>query len=126
MNESTDYFFRVKASDRAEMRRVLRAINVLKLVEGELVPHREGDSWVEVGRLPDWQNPIDWLKEPISGEAYWHYNLRTTIRVRRRIQELVAAGDPDAIILDSAKGRWYAKVQDNEDATPEYVKNPWL
>jgi hypothetical protein len=126
MNESTDYFFRVKASDRTEMRRVLRAINVLRLIEGELVPHREGDAWVEIGRLPDWQNPTQWLTEPVSGEAYWHYNLRTEIRVRRRIRELVASGDPDAIILDSAKGRWYARVVDDEDATPDIIKNQWL
>jgi len=121
-----DYFFRVKASDRAEMRRVLRAINVMRLVDGELVPKREGDAWYEIGRLEDWQNPGQWLKEPVSSEAYWHYNLRSEINVRKRIKDLVAAGDPDALILDSAKGRWYSRVVGDEDTSPDNPKAVWL
>ena len=122
-----DYYFRVKASDRAELRRVLRAINVLRLVDGELVTRREGDSWVEVGRIPDWRNPDFWLKEPLSGEAYWHYNLRTDINVRRRIRDLVATGDIDALVLDTARGRWYSKVDSNDtEASPDFPKAVWL
>lgn len=122
----TDFYFRVKASDRGEMRRVLRSINVMQIVDSEFVPKRDGDAWDEIGRIEDWQNPGQWLKEPISGEAYWHYNLRTEINVRKRIKDLVASGDPDALILDSAKGRWYAKVTADSDATPDILKRVWL
>jgi hypothetical protein len=122
-----DYYIRVKASDRDEMRRVLRAINVMRLQNGELVPKHEGDAWYEVGRICDWQNPVDWLREPVSGEAYWHYNLRTDINVRKRVKDLVALGDPDAIILDSEKGRWFSKLNgDGDDDTPSMPRNVWL
>ncbi len=125
-----DYYFRVKASDRGEMRRVLRAINVLKLEDGESVPKRDGDAWYEVGRIIDWQSPNPnnpvWVKEPISGEAYWHYNLRTDINVRARVRQLVLDGDPDAVILDSAKGRWFSVVVSDEDASPARPKVVWL
>lgn len=125
-----DYFFRVKASDRAEMRRVLRAINVMEIRDGEFVPKRDGDSWDEVGRIADWLSPNpenpSWVKEPISGEAYWHYNLRTEINVRKRVKDLVEAGDPDALILDSGKGRWFSKVVADEDVGPDWPKRVWL
>ena len=123
---SDDYYFRVKASDRVELRRVLRAINVLKLVDGEITPRRDEDAWIEVGRIADWLSPNVWVKEPISGEAYWHYNLRTSINVRKRIRDLVASGDPDAVILDSARGRWFSKVVGSDDATPDFVKQVFL
>lgn len=122
----SDFFFRVKASDRGELRRVLRAINVLKLVDGEILPRRDGDAWVEVGRIEDWENPGTWVKEPISGEAYWHYNLRTEINVRKRVADLVLAGDLDAIILDSAKGRWFSKVTAGVDDSPTFQKQVFL
>lgn len=122
-----DYFFRVKASDRPEMRRVLRAINVLdRDADGNDVPHRQEDSWVEVGRIPNWQNPNQFVKDPVSGEAYWHYNLRTDINVRRRIKDLVASGNPDALILNSAKGRWWSRVDNDDMSSPLVLKSNWL
>lgn len=120
----SDYYFRVKASDRAEMRRVLRAINVIRVVDGEIVPRRDGDAWQELGRIEDWQDPGRWARDPVSGEAYWHYNLRTDIKLRARIRALVEAGDPDALILDSAKGRWFSKA--DEDTMPDFPKVVWL
>lgn len=137
MNESTDYHFRVKASDRGELRRVLRAINVMQNnpEAGQPdIPKRSGDAWYEVGRIADWQDPTKWARDPVSGEAFWHYNLRTSINVRRRIKQLVASGDPDALILDSARGRFFSKVQpgdidgvpSEEDTAPDYPKCVWL
>lgn len=124
---SENYFFRVKASDRGELRRVLRAINVLdRDGDGNNIPNRLGDCWVEVGRLPDWTDPSKFIKDPDSGESYWHYNLRTTINVKKRIKDLVAEGDPDALILDSAKGRWWAKVSGDDMNTPTILKSVWL
>lgn len=120
----SDYYFRVKASDRTEMRRVLRAINVIRVVDAEVVPRRAGDAWQEIGRIEDWQNPGVWVKEPVSGEPYWHYNLRTDINIRARIRNLVDAGDPDAIILDAEKGRWFSKA--DEDTMPDFPKIVWL
>jgi hypothetical protein len=120
----SDYYIRVKASDRAEMRRVLRAINVIRVIDGEIQPRRDGDAWQEVGRIENWQAPGQWVKEPVSGEAYWHYNLRTGIRLKARIRELTDAGDPDALILDSAKGRWFSKA--DEDVGPDFPKQVWL
>lgn len=123
----SDYYFRVKASDRAELRRVLRAINVIRVVDGEIVPRRDADVWAEVGRIEDWQNPGVWLKEPVSGEAYWHYNLRTDINLKARIRNLVDSGDPDAVILDSAKGRWFFRDDgDSADAAPMFTKHVFL
>lgn len=123
----SDYYFRVKASDRAELRRVLRAINVIRVVNGEIVPRRDGDAWLEVGRIEDWQNPGQWVKEPISGEVYWHYNLRTDIALRARIRNLVDSGDPDAILLDSEKGRWFFRADgDNDKTAPNFIKLVWL
>ena len=124
-----DYFFRVKASDRGEMRRVLRSINVMQNnpEPGEPdIPKRDGDSWVEVGRIPNWQNPNQWLKEPVSGEAYWHYNMRTEVNIKKRIKDLVASGDPDALILDAEPGRWWSKVTNGDMQPPVIMKSVWL
>lgn len=121
-----DYFFRVKASDRAEMRRLLRALNVINVLNGEIVPQREGDCWFEIGRIADWTDESKWVKDPVSGEAYWHYNLRTSINVRRRIRDAVAEGNVDAIALNNEKGRWYARVTDDESDTPVMAKVVWL
>ena len=126
---SEDYFFRVKASDRGEMRRVLRAINVMQNnpeVGQPDIPKREGDSWVEIGRIVDWTDPNKFVKDPVSNEAYWHYNLRTEINVRRRIKDLVAFGDPDALILDANKGRWWARVTNDDMDSPAIQKSVWL
>jgi len=120
----SDYYIRVKASDRGEMRRVLRTINVIRVIDGEIVPRRDGDGWDEVGRIEDWQNPGTWVKEPISGEAYWHYNLRTDINLKARIRNLTDQGDPDALILDSARGRWFSRG--DEDLAPGIIKQLWL
>jgi hypothetical protein len=121
-----DYYFRVKASDRVEMRRLLNALNVIKIRDGEIVPHRDGDSWVDIGRLDNWQNPNQFVKDPVSGEVYWHYNLRTAINVRRRIKDAVAEGNADAIALNSEKGRWYARVTNDDNDKPLMQKVVWL
>ena len=121
-----DYYFRVKTSDRAEMRRLLNVLNVIKVRDGEIVPHREGDSWIEIGRIDNWQNPNQFVKDPVSGQAYWHYNLRTDINVRKRVKDAVLAGNADAIALDSEKGRWFSRVENSEGSTPAMPKVAWL
>lgn len=121
-----DYYFRVKTTDRDEMRRLLRELNIIRVRDGEIVPFREGDAWLDIGRLDNWQNPGAFLRDPVSNEPYWHYNLRTTINVRGRIRNAVLEGNPDAIALDSQKGRWFSRVTNDESDTPEMPKVVWL
>jgi hypothetical protein len=119
-----DYAIRCERDDRNEMRRLLKKLDVIDVIQPGDVVVVPGGAWDEIGTIPDWrtanaqgQGPV--LRGP-GGLPYWHYNLRTPINLRKRIRN--RAGDPDIDLLATQLGKFFAKIvntnNDPEDLTP--------
>lgn len=105
-----NYHLRCERDDRQEMRRLLRKLDIIDVdVEGNIAVIG-GGAWDEIGTIVNWSTAVDGegpVLRGLNNQPYWHFNLRTSVNIRKRIRN--RAGDPDIDLLATRLGKFFAR-----------------